>query len=117
MIRQPGSSGPIPAKFARQLIPVPVRANLKGVAINGSLYRREFKDCLFRFIYFNLNSEVEQVVLVLLLVLMVLENSRYLAVTLIKRNSAGIFVPCFDAESQPIEHDFPTSESGFKSGS
>jgi prevent-host-death family protein len=46
---------------------------------------------------FNLNSEVEQVVLVLLLVL-VLENSRYLAVTLIKRNSAGIFGSCFDAE-------------------
>jgi len=41
---------------------------------------------------------------VLLLVLL-LENSRYLAVTLIERNSAGIFGLCFDAESQQVEHD------------
>ena len=59
----------------------------------------------------SLNSEIEQVVL-----LLVLENS--LAVTLIERNSAGIFGPCLDAEAQQIEHDDehdpPTSESGFK---
>ena len=52
----------------------------------------------------NLHSEVEQVVLVLLLVL-VLENSRYLTVTLIERSSAGRFGPCFDAGSQQIEHE------------
>jgi hypothetical protein len=54
-------------------------------------------------------------VLVLLLVL-VLENSRYLAVTLIERNSAGIFGPSFGAESQRAahEHDSLSSESGFK---
>ena len=65
---------------------------------------------------FSLNSEVEQVVLVLLLVLM-LENSRYLAATLTERNSARIFGPCFDAESQHLEHDDEhdslISESGF----
>jgi all-trans-retinol 13,14-reductase len=55
----------------------------------------------------KLSSEVEQVVLVL-------ENSRYLARTLIERNSAGIFGPCFDAECQQIEHDSLTSESGVK---
>ena len=61
----------------------------------------------------NLNSEVEQVVL-----LLVLENSRYLTVTLIERSSAGRFGPCFDAGSQQIEHDDEhehdslTSESG-----
>jgi hypothetical protein len=62
-----------------------------------------------------------QVVLVLLLVL-VLENSRYLTVTLIERSSAGRFGPCFDAGSQQIEHqhdyehehDSLTSESGLK---
>jgi hypothetical protein len=54
----------------------------------------------------NLNSEIEQVVLVLLLPLvLVLENSRYLAVTLKERKSARIFRPCFDAESQQIEHE------------
>jgi hypothetical protein len=52
----------------------------------------------------NLNSEIEQVVLLLLLVL-VLENSRYLAVTLKEQKSAGIFRPCFDAESKQIEHE------------
>jgi hypothetical protein len=41
-------------------------------------------------------------VLVLLLVL-VLENSPYLTVTLIERSSAGRFGPCFDAGSQQIE--------------
>ena len=58
-----------------------------------------------------LNSEVKQVVLVLLLVL---ENSRYLTVTLIERSSAGRFGPCFAAGSQQIEHehDSLTSESG-----
>jgi hypothetical protein len=69
----------------------------------------------------NLDSEVEQVVLVLLLVL-VLENSRCLTVTLIERSSAGRFGPCFDAGSQQIEHehddehehDSLTSESGLK---
>jgi hypothetical protein len=35
LIGKPGSDGPVPAKFAGQHIPVPVRANLKGVAING----------------------------------------------------------------------------------
>ena len=54
----------------------------------------------------NLNSEVEQVVLVL-------ENSRYLTVTLIERSSAGRFGPCFDAGFQQIEHEqtcgFPAS--------
>ena len=39
---------------------------------------------------FDLNSEIEQVVLLLLLVLV---NSRYLGVTLIERNNAGIFEP------------------------
>jgi hypothetical protein len=66
----------------------------------------------------NLNSEVEQVVLLLVLVL---ENSRYLTVTLIERSSAGRFGPCFDAGFQKIEHehddehehDSLTSESGF----
>jgi hypothetical protein len=43
-----------------------------------------------------------------LLLVLALENSRYLAVTLIERNSAGIFGPCFDAECQQIEHE--TSE-------
>ena len=63
----------------------------------------------------NLNSEVEQVVLVLLL-----ENSRYLTVTLIERRSAGRFGPCFDGGSQQIEHehddehDSLTSESGLR---
>jgi hypothetical protein len=66
----------------------------------------------------SLNSEVEQVVLVLLLVL-VLENSHYLTVTLIERSSAGRFGPCFDAGSQQIEHehDSLTSESGLSSNS
>jgi hypothetical protein len=58
-------------------------------------------------------------VLVLLLVLE-LENSRYLTVTLIERSGAGRFGPCFDAGSQQIEHehddehkhDSLTSESG-----
>jgi hypothetical protein len=50
---------------------------------------------------FNLNSEIEQVVLVLLLVL-VLEKSRYLSVTLIQRNGARRFGPCFDAQSQQM---------------
>jgi hypothetical protein len=57
-------------------------------------------------------------VLVLLLVL-VLENSPYLTVTLIERSSAGRFGPCFDAGSQQIEiehehddeHDSLTSKS------
>jgi aminopeptidase N len=52
----------------------------------------------------NLNSEIEQVVLVLLLVL-VLEKSRYLSVTLMERNGARRFGPCFDAQSQQIEHE------------
>jgi hypothetical protein len=64
-------------------------------------------------------SEVEQVVLVLLL-----ENSRYLTVTLIERSSAGRFGLCFDAGSQQIEHehddehehDSLTSESGLNQG-
>jgi hypothetical protein len=49
------------------------------------------------------------------LLVLVLENSRYLTVTLIERSSAGRFGPCFDAGSQQIEHehDSPTSESGF----
>ena len=57
--------------------------------------------------------------MLVLLLVRVLENSRYLAVTLIERNSAGIFGLCFDAESQQIEHDDEhehdslTSESGF----
>jgi hypothetical protein len=62
---------------------------------------------------FNLNSEVEQVVLVLLLVL---ENSRYLTVTLIDRSSAGRFGPCFDAGSQQNEHEHDVEhehDSGF----
>jgi hypothetical protein len=58
----------------------------------------------------NLNSEVEQVVLVLLL-----ETSPSLAVTLIERNSAGIFGSRFDGESQPIEHESLTLESRLKS--
>jgi hypothetical protein len=54
---------------------------------------------------------------------LVLENSRYLTVTLIERSSAGRFGPCFDAGSQQIEHehddehpehDSLTSESGLK---
>jgi hypothetical protein len=53
-----------------------------------------------------------------LLLVLVLENSRYLTVTLIERSSAGRFGPCFDAGSQQIEHehehDCLTSESGFK---
>jgi hypothetical protein len=55
----------------------------------------------------NLNSEIEQVVLVLLLVI-VLEKLRYLSVTLMQRNGARRFGPCFDAQSQQIEreHDF-----------
>jgi hypothetical protein len=63
----------------------------------------------------DLNSEVEQVVLVLLLVL-VLENSRYLTVTLIERSSAGRFGLCFDAGSQQTEHEHESlsSESGFR---
>jgi hypothetical protein len=58
-------------------------------------------------------------VLVLLLVL-VLENSRYLTVTLIDGSSAGRFGPCFDAGFQHIEHDDEhehnplTSESGYR---
>jgi hypothetical protein len=36
---------------------------------------------------------------------LLLENSRSLAVPLIERNSAGIFGLCFDGEFQPIEHD------------
>jgi hypothetical protein len=60
-------------------------------------------------------SEVEQVVLVLLL-----ENSRYLTVTLIERSIAGRFGFCFDAGSQQIEHehehDSLTSESGLNQG-
>jgi hypothetical protein len=56
--------------------------------------------------------------------LLVLENSRYLTVALIKRSSAGRFGPCFDAGSQQIEHehddehehDSLTSESGLKQG-
>jgi hypothetical protein len=51
----------------------------------------------------NLNSEIEQVVLVLLLVI-VLEKLRYLSVTLMQRNGARRFGPCFDAQSQQIEH-------------
>jgi aminopeptidase N len=49
---------------------------------------------------FSLNSEIEQVVLVL-----VLEKSRYLSVTLMQRNGARRFWPCFDAQSQQIEHE------------
>jgi hypothetical protein len=52
----------------------------------------------------SLNSEIEQVVLMLLLVL-VLEKSRYLSVTLTERNGARRFGPCFDAQSQQIEHE------------
>ena len=56
----------------------------------------------------------------MLLLVLVLENSRYLTVTLIERSSAGRFGPCFDAQSQRIEHehddehehDSLTSESG-----
>ena len=44
----------------------------------------------------NLNSEIRQVVLVL-------EKSRCLTVTLMERNSAGRFGPCFDAESQDTD--------------
>jgi hypothetical protein len=50
---------------------------------------------------------------------LVLENARYLTVTLIERSSAVRFGPCFDAGSQQIEHehddehDSLTSESGF----
>jgi hypothetical protein len=46
----------------------------------------------------KLNSEIEQVVLVL-------EKSRYLSVALMERNGARRFGPCFDAQSQQIEHD------------
>ena len=49
---------------------------------------------------FNLNSGIEQVVPVL-----VLEKSRYLSVTLIQRNGARRFGPCFDAQSQQTEHE------------
>jgi hypothetical protein len=60
-----------------------------------------------------------------LLLVLVLENSRYLTVTLIERSSAGRFGPCFDAGSQQIEHehddehehDSLTSESGLSSNS
>ncbi|MBV8227160.1 MAG: hypothetical protein JO232_18435 [Verrucomicrobia bacterium] len=52
--------------------------------------------------WLNLNSEIERVVLVLLLVL---EKSRYLSVTLMQRNGARRFGPCFDAQSQQIEHE------------
>jgi protein-L-isoaspartate(D-aspartate) O-methyltransferase len=67
----------------------------------------------------NPNSEVEQVVPVPVL-LLVLENSRYLTGTLIERSSAGRFGPSFDAGSQQIEHehddehDSLTSQSGPK---
>ena len=52
----------------------------------------------------------------MLLLVLVLDNSRYLAVTLIERNNAGIFGPSFGAESQRAEHehDSLSSESGFK---
>jgi hypothetical protein len=40
-----------------------------------------------------------------LLLVLVLENSPYLTVTLIERSSAGRFGPCFDAGSQQIEHE------------
>ena len=40
-----------------------------------------------------------------MLLLVVLENSRYLTVTLIERSSAGRFGPCFDVGSQQIEHE------------
>jgi hypothetical protein len=50
----------------------------------------------------NLNSEIEQVVLLLVLVL---ERSLYLTVTRMERNSARKFGPCFDVESQEIEHE------------
>jgi hypothetical protein len=43
------------------------------------------------------NPEIEQVVLLLVLVL---EKSRYLSVTLMQRNGARRFGPCFDAQSQ-----------------
>jgi hypothetical protein len=82
------------------------RTSTSATGIHGHCW------CIWLQALVNLNSEVEQVVLVLLLVL-VLENSRSLAVPLIERNSAGIFGPCFDAESQPIEreHESLTSES------
>jgi hypothetical protein len=51
---------------------------------------------------FNLNSEIDQVVLLLVLVL---EKSRHLSVTLTERNGARRFGPCFDAQSQQIEHE------------
>jgi aminopeptidase N len=35
----------------------------------------------------------------------VLEKSRYLSVTLMQRNGARRFWPCFDAQSQQIEHE------------
>jgi hypothetical protein len=50
----------------------------------------------------NLNSEIEQVVLLLVLVL---EKSRYLSVTLMQRNGARRFGPCFHAQSQPSQHE------------
>jgi hypothetical protein len=50
----------------------------------------------------NLNSEIEQVVLLLVLVL---EKSRYLSVTLMERNGARRLGPCFEAQSQQIEHE------------
>ena len=73
---------------------------LAGVASNAPPTPKVLAS--FGFPLVNLNSEIEQVVLVLLLVL-VLENSRYLTVTLIERSSAGRFGPCFDAGSQQIE--------------
>jgi hypothetical protein len=36
---------------------------------------------------------------------LVLEKSGYLSVTLMQRNGARRFGPCFDAQSQPIEHE------------
>jgi hypothetical protein len=51
---------------------------------------------------FKLNSEIEQVVLLLVLVL---EKSRYLSGTLTERNGARRFGPRFDGQSQQIEHE------------
>jgi hypothetical protein len=53
-----------------------------------------------RWLSLSLNSEIEQVVL-----LLVLEKSRYLSVTLMQRNGARRFGPGFDAQSQQIEHE------------
>jgi hypothetical protein len=36
---------------------------------------------------------------------LVLEKSRYLSVTLMQRNGARKLGPCFDAQSQQIEHE------------